>query len=90
MLPAFPSTLLFDQLESEGRILSRDWQKYNFHCTSEVWKHPTLSWETLQDYYNRFYRRFYLRPSYIARRFKRGLLNGNAFYDAVYMIRNFF
>lgn len=63
MLPAFPSTLLFDQLESEGRILSRDWQKYNFHCTSEVWKHPTLSWETLQDYYNRFYRRFYLRPS---------------------------
>jgi anaerobic magnesium-protoporphyrin IX monomethyl ester cyclase len=90
LLLPFPSTPLFDELEEAGRILSRDWQKYNFHCTAEVWQHPNLSWDTLKRYYNLFYRKFYLRPRYIAKRFRRGLLTGDVFFDAVYMFRNFF
>ena len=90
LLLPFPSTPLFDELEEAGRVLSRDWQKYNFHCTSEVWQHPSLSWDTLKNYYDLFYRKFYLRPRYIGKRLKRGLLTGDAFFDAVYMIRNFF
>jgi len=82
----FPSTPLFDQLEKEGRIKTRDWSKYNFHSTTEVYDHPTLDWETIQEYYDLFYRRFYFRKNYILRRIKRGMLNGNVVYDGYYFL----
>lgn len=89
LLP-FPSTPLFEQLEADGRIKSRDWNLYNFHCTRDVWEHPNLTWDQLRHYYNRFYRRFYLRPAYIAGRLKRGFLRGDPFFDAYYAVKNFF
>jgi anaerobic magnesium-protoporphyrin IX monomethyl ester cyclase len=72
----FPSSALFRKLEKEGRILSKDWDRYNFHCTSEVWTHDNLSWDIIKKWYGRFHRRFYFRPSYIAARLVRDLRNG--------------
>jgi len=72
----FPSSALYRQISKEGRILSEDWRKYNFHSTSEVWRHENLSWKTIQHYYSLFHRQFYFRPSYIWKRFWRDIRMG--------------
>jgi radical SAM superfamily enzyme YgiQ (UPF0313 family) len=77
----FPSSALFRQIDMEGRILSRDWDKYNFHATSEVWEHENLDWNTIQHYYARFHRKFYFRPSYIWKRFWRDIRMGQLLDD---------
>lgn len=84
----FPSSALFRMLDREGRILSRDWDKYNFHCTSEVWEHDSLSWDTIRRYYGLFHRRFYFRPSYIWRRFLRDIRMGQLLDDAKAVLSN--
>ncbi len=72
----FPSSALFRQVDMRGGILSKDWDLYNFHCTTEVWEHENLDWDTIRHYYSRFHRRFYFRPSYIWRRFWRDIRMG--------------
>lgn len=72
----FPSSALFTQIDREGRIKSRDWDIYNFHCTTEVWEHENLSWDTIRKYYTLFHRKFYFRPSYIWNRFWRDIRAG--------------
>ncbi|MFO7950380.1 MAG: radical SAM protein [Candidatus Fermentibacteraceae bacterium] len=84
----FPSSALYRQIEMDGRILSRDWSKYNFHCTSEVWEHENLEWETIQHYYSLFHRRFYFRPSYIWKRFWRDLRMGHLWEDVKAVLAN--
>ena len=84
----FPSSALYRQIDMDGRILSRDWSKYNFHCTSEVWKHENLDWATIQHYYSLFHRRFYFRPSYIWKRFWRDLRMGHLLKDAKAVLSN--
>ncbi len=86
----FPTTPLFDDLEKQGLIKTKDWSMYNFHNTTEVYNHPNLSWSTIQRYYDLFYRKFYFRPKYIVRRIAKGLMNGNIFYDAFYFIKTWF
>jgi len=84
-----PNTRLFDMLEAGGHIKTRDWSKYAFHRVSEVYDHPTLPWDVLQRGYDRFYRRFYLRPGYILRRLARGLADGSVLFEAYYGLRTF-
>jgi radical SAM superfamily enzyme YgiQ (UPF0313 family) len=84
----FPSSALYRQIDMDGRILSRDWSKYNFHCTSEVWKHENLDWKTIQHYYSLFHRRFYFRPSYILRRLWRDLRMGQLWEDVKAVLAN--
>lgn len=84
----FPSSALFRLAKSEGRILSTDWDMYNFHCTSEVWRHENLDWETVERYYTLFHRRFYFRASYIWKRFWRDIRMGQLFADAHAVLSN--
>lgn len=84
----FPSSALFRQIDGMNRILSRDWDKYNFHSTSEVWEHENLSWKTISHYYALFHRRFYFRPSYIWKRFWRDLRTGHLIDDIKAVISN--
>jgi radical SAM superfamily enzyme YgiQ (UPF0313 family) len=84
----FPSSALYRKLKMEGRIRSDDWDKYNFHCTSEVWEHETLDWETIRHYYGLFHRRFYFRPSYIWSRFWRDVRMGQLLDDARAVLSN--
>ena len=83
----FPSTQLFYEYEKEGRIKTKDWAKYNFHHTSEIYDHENLDWETIQRYYQLFYRKFYFRPGYIARMLMKGARTGNIFYYAYYFLK---
>lgn len=85
----FPGTRLFEQYEKEGRIKTRDWSKYNLHKIADVYEHPHLSSEILDKYYYLFYRKFYFRLSFLARRVIRGLLNGRLFLDIYYGFRTF-
>ena len=54
---------------------------------SRVYDHPTLSWAAIHNYYNLFYRRFYLRPETIWRQLKRDAFSLNLFYDVAYFLK---
>lgn len=84
----FPSSALYRQIKKDGRILSEDWRMYNFHSTSEVWKHENLDWDTIRRYYSLFHRKFYFRLSYIWKRFWRDLRMGQLWEDIKAVLSN--
>lgn len=89
LLVPYPGTDIYNEWKSNGVIKSEDWSKYNDHSPSKVYNHPNLDWKTLEKYYNLFYRKFYLRTGYIARRFIRSLFKGELLHDAYYAIQTF-
>jgi radical SAM superfamily enzyme YgiQ (UPF0313 family) len=58
ILTPFPGTPLFQRLDAEGRILTRDWSKYNGRV-DVVFLPRQMSPEELLDGYNYANRRFY-------------------------------
>lgn len=88
LLP-LPSTPLFEEFEKKGIIKTKDWSRYNFHTASKVYDHPNLDWETLQKYYDKFHKRFYFRPKYIANRLFRSIKKGEIFDDIKMAITTF-
>ena len=87
IMTPFPGTKVFDLWSRGGFIKSRDWSKYNQHNPSEVYTHPNLDWNTIMEYYNRFYREFYLNLNYVLKRIRTGLFNGELFYHIYYGLR---
>lgn len=82
-----PGTPLFDSWMRQGAINTRDWAKYTFSTPPhEIYTHPTLDSTLIHKYYRMAPRKFYLRPSYVTRRFVRGLKTGQLLDD----IRTFF
>ena len=69
----FPGTKLYNQFDAMGCIKTKDWSKYFAHNPKDVYDHPTLSWDTIYKYYNKFYKAFYFRPSFILRRLAYGI-----------------
>jgi radical SAM superfamily enzyme YgiQ (UPF0313 family) len=65
ILTPFPGTPLFKDMETEGRILDRDWGKYTI--SNVVFRPENLSPEALKRGFLDAYRRFY-SPVSIARR----------------------
>lgn len=76
ILVPLPSTPVFEEFEKKGLLKTKDWNKYNFHTASRVYNHPTLKWETLEKYYDKFHKKFYFRPSYMIKRFFLSLKKG--------------
>jgi radical SAM superfamily enzyme YgiQ (UPF0313 family) len=58
ILTPFPGTPLYDRLESEGRILTRDWSRYNGRA-DVVFQPRHMSREALLEGFGRASRRFY-------------------------------
>ncbi len=58
ILTPYPGTRLFQRLEAEGRILTRDWSKYNSRA-DVVFRPQQMSPETLLEGYRAANRRFY-------------------------------
>lgn len=84
----YPGTPYYQELKAQGRIRTEDWGRYICHQTgSPLFDHPDLPWDTIVRYYKLAFREFYLRPSYIARRFLRSLKKGDLLYDLVYFLR---
>jgi radical SAM superfamily enzyme YgiQ (UPF0313 family) len=57
VLTPFPGTELFKRLEKEGRLLHKDWSKYD--AKHVVFKHPSLSSNELSDGYRRIVQAVY-------------------------------
>jgi len=66
ILTPYPGTPLYQRLETEGRILTRDWSKYNGR-EDVVFQPLHLSPETLRDGYRYANRRFYSGASVFRR-----------------------
>jgi radical SAM superfamily enzyme YgiQ (UPF0313 family) len=57
VLTPYPGTSLYTRLEREGRIITRDWDRYDTrHCVIE---HPTMSPAEIEAGYHRARRMFY-------------------------------
>jgi len=89
LLMPFPGTAVFKELDEQGLILSKDWNKYNYHSSSakEVFTHPNLDWDTLFNYQNKFYKEFYFRPKKIFEEAVRSIKDGSLFYKAKVMLK---
>jgi len=84
-----PDARLFWEYEKQGLIKSRDWTQYKIHRGGDVYEHPNLSHETLEKYYDLFYRKFYLNPRYLMRRTRIALSRGTFFLEAYYGAKTF-
>lgn len=85
-----PGTDLFRQYQEAGLIHSNNWSDYVFHGSKRVATHPNLSEDELFQCYNIFWRRVYLRPKFIWRRFWRGVKTGDIFFDSYYFLKMLF
>lgn len=84
----YPGTPYYNGLKAEGRIRTFNWSKYNCHQIEEpLFDHRNLKWPTIRAYYKDAFREFYLRLSYIMRRFVRSLARGDLIYDIRYFLR---
>jgi radical SAM superfamily enzyme YgiQ (UPF0313 family) len=68
ILTPFPGTPLFERLEREGRLLSKDWSKYTE--ADVVFKHTTMTAEELIEGGMKSYREFYKMGNIIRRTLK--------------------
>lgn len=62
----FPGTDIFKEASSGGDVTTLDWDLYDY--SHVILKSPCVTAEAIEDFYKTVYRRFYLRPSYIAGR----------------------
>jgi anaerobic magnesium-protoporphyrin IX monomethyl ester cyclase len=84
----FPGTPMYAELKSKGLLNQFDWDKYNVYNPQRLYKHPTLSWETIEKFYKLAYHRMVLtNPSFYYRRLRHGLKTGEFFYDIYYYLR---
>lgn len=68
-----PGTPLYNKWRNECRIKITNWKNFIFHKKGpKVFDHPNLDWWTIDEYYDRAYREFYLRPKYILKRLTKG------------------
>ncbi len=86
----YPGTVLFDDYDRRGLIKSKDWSKYYFHRVGDVYTHPTLSFKTIQHYYDMFYRKYYLSPRFLVRRIAKSYSEGTLLRDVHYGLQTFF
>ena len=68
----YPGTRLFQRMESQGRIVTRDWDLYD--TRSVVYRPAKLAPEALKDGYDWAYREFYRWPSITRGAFSHGSL----------------
>ena len=71
----FPGSKMFDWAKEQGYLRTEDWREYDLART--VMDLPTITGEEIVQAYRSAYREFYLRPSYLLRRF----FGMKSFYD---------
>lgn len=76
-----PGSPLYDDWKKSNLIKTNDWEKFNFASPDEVFTHPNLSWQELNEYYKIAHRKFYWRASYIFKRLMRNFKEFNFIND---------
>ena len=89
ILIPFPGTTLFSQYEKKGLIKTRECDKYTFHLVKEIYKHPTLDFQILQQYYDRFNKKFYLSPDFLYRKLLGSIRNFSVVENLTYGLQTF-
>ena len=88
---ALPGTKMFNNYSAKGLIRSFNWDEYMIYTAKDLFVHDNLSYETIQKYQRKFFRRCILfNPSFIIRRFIRGIRTGEFFWDLYYLIKFIF
>jgi len=83
-----PSTPLFDELDKNGLIKTKEWSNYNLYLpNTRIYNHQNLSWDVIAKYFNLFYRKFYLRPKYIIKRFKKAITQRTLLDNFIYFLK---
>lgn len=67
----FPGTQMYETVKAQGRILAETWDDYVFFEGKARFEMPGLPAELVERKWKEAYRRFYLRPSRIARTLRR-------------------
>lgn len=65
----YPGTDMFNWADANGYLLTKDWEQYDL--THPVMELPTVSAAKVKEFYDRVYRKFYLRPGYLSMRLKK-------------------
>jgi anaerobic magnesium-protoporphyrin IX monomethyl ester cyclase len=85
---AFPGTKMFNDYVKKGLIRSYNWDDYHIYTGVSLFAHENLDFETIQRCMKYAYRRaIILNPSFIVRRFIRGIRTGEFFWDLVYFFK---
>lgn len=86
ILTPFPGTPLFDKLEREGRILTRDWSRYN--QVDIVYEPKNMTQKELYEGARKVAKEFYTLPQ-ITKRFTRTIITAKTLFGILPAITNF-
>jgi radical SAM superfamily enzyme YgiQ (UPF0313 family) len=70
----YPGTPMYDYVKKIGWIKVTDFNKYD--TATPIFETPTMSMKELRELHDEAHRRFYLRPTYILRAFRKGGVYG--------------
>jgi anaerobic magnesium-protoporphyrin IX monomethyl ester cyclase len=70
----YPGTPMYDYVKKMGWIKVTDFNKYD--TATPIFETPTMSMKELRELHDEAHRRFYLRPTYILRAFRKGGVYG--------------
>ena len=88
---AFPGTKMFNDYVKKGLVRSFDWDEYMVYTDEDLFAHEHLSYEKIQEYMKKAYRRCILfNPGFWVRRLIRGVKTGEFFWDFYYAMKLFF
>ncbi|MBM3245876.1 MAG: radical SAM protein [Candidatus Omnitrophica bacterium] len=85
-----PDSRLFQQFDRMGLIKSRDWSLYKLHGGGAVYRHPNLSHQVMNRYYDLFYFKFYFNPKWLFKRLMKGIKDKTLGVDLIYALQTFF
>lgn len=82
MMP-FPGSPLFDKYAKMNLLYpTTDYRSYNVYVSPyRIYRHPSLNWDVVTAYRDRFYRSFYFNPRYILRRLLASVRTGSLMTD---------
>lgn len=63
----YPGTEMFGWAKENGYLLTFDWEKYDL--SKCIMRLPTVEPQKVEEFYRKAYRQFYLRPTYLIKRF---------------------
>ncbi|EKD70118.1 MAG: hypothetical protein ACD_46C00630G0001 [uncultured bacterium] len=79
---------MFKEYRLKGMIRSYNWDDYFIYSEKPLFSHMNLTFETVQKFASYAYRRAVLtNPSFILRRFWRGIKTREFFWDAYYFMK---
>jgi hypothetical protein len=81
MLTPFPGTTLFNEFEKEGRILTKDWSKYNMK--NVVFRPKMMTQNELFEGTTGLIKKFYSIPNTLRRAFNYKSISANQFFSRI-------